>query len=219
MASADRRYVPALGYHWLTPVYDLTVAAATREGRWRAALIGAIDPQPGDVILDIGCGTGTLAARVKRLQPDAHVIGLDPGPAILRRARAKAARAGVAVDFVTGLGEEAARLLAGAGITKIASSLVLHQVPLAGKRATLEAAFAVLPPGGRLHIADFGLQRGVMRLVFKMTQMLDGFQVTQPNADGVLPTLMAQAGFVDVAESLVVPTVAGSISLYRACKP
>ena len=41
---------------------------------------------------------------------------------------------------------------------------------------------------------------------------------TQPNADGVLPKLMHAAGFVDIREISVVPTLTGSITLYRARK-
>jgi hypothetical protein len=55
-----------------------------------------------------------------------------------------------------------------------------------------------------------------MRLAFRVVQLADGTEDTQPNADGILPTLMAEAGFCDVREAEVVPTISGSISVYLA---
>ena len=48
--------------------------------------------------------------------------------------------------------------------------------------------YEVLKPGGKVVIADFGLQRtALMRLAFRIVQLADGKDDTQPNADGVLP--------------------------------
>ena len=88
------------------------------------------------------------------------------------------------------------------------------------KRAILDSMFAVLKPGGRVVIADFGWQRTrLMRLLFKVVQFADGKTDTQPNADGVVPQLMARAGFGDVREAQVVSTINGSLSIYVARKP
>ncbi len=54
-----------------------------------------------------------------------------------------------------------------------------------------------------------------MRCPFRHVQLLDGRADTEPNARGALPDLMRGAGFRDVAETAVVPTPTGSISLYR----
>ena len=68
-------------------------------------------------------------------------------------------------------------------------------------------------------IADYGLQRTtLMRVVFRIVQLADGKQDTQPNADGVLPELLSESGFREVREAEVVPTVSGSISVYVARK-
>lgn len=104
----------------------------------------------------------------------------------------------------------------GAGrVTKAVSSLVFHQVPLAEKAAGLRAMHAVLGAGGEVHVADYGQQRTrLMRALFRVVQTLDGYENTTPNARGVLPELMREAGLREVRETLVVPTATGSISLY-----
>lgn len=213
----ERDFTPAVPLLW---AYDLVVAAVTRESRWRAALLRQLDPRPADVIADLGCGTGSFLALLGGGARPRRLIGIDPDPRILLRARRKLGAAGVPATLNRGYLRDAGTLLAGAGVDKIVSSLVFHQVPLAEKRAGLAAIHAALVPGGELHVADYGLQRTrLMRALFRNVQRVDGYEDTQPNADGVLPRLMEEAGFTGVRETAVIPTPTGSISLYRALRP
>jgi phospholipid N-methyltransferase len=210
-------FTPALPLLW---AYDLIIAALTRESTWRGALLRQLDPRPSDVIADLGCGTGSFLALLGARARPAKLIGIDPDPAILSRARRKLGAAGLSAQFNRGYLRDAAALLAGSGVNKIVSSLVFHQVPLAEKRAGLAAMFAALGAGGELHVADYGLQRTrLMRGLFGMVQRVDGYEDTQPNADGILPVLMAEAGFAQVQETAVIATLTGSISLYRGIRP
>ncbi|MCY1250212.1 hypothetical protein D3C72_2293450 [compost metagenome] len=59
----------------------------------------------------------------------------------------------------------------------------------------------------------------MMRALFKLVQYVDGFEDTQPNAEGILPELMRDAGFIHVEETNVFATATGSISIYRGVKP
>ncbi|NIO42914.1 MAG: methyltransferase domain-containing protein [Burkholderiales bacterium] len=216
---AEDDYTPALGYQWLTPMYDFAIATLTREKRWREFLLRQIAPAAGDRILDVGCGTGSLALMLKDTAPGADVLGLDPDPAVLARAKAKSERKKLAIQWHnTFLTSEIVRKLR--PVSKVVSSLVLHQTPLVQKQEILDRAHQVLAPGGELHIADYGLQASkIMRCLFRLTvQAVDGIEDTQPNADGVLTALIENAGFTDVSVESVVPTLTGSISLYRATR-
>ena len=211
---AQRDYIPAAPQLWL---YDFLVAVLTRESRWRPALVRQIAPTAEDAMADIGCGTGSLMALISRTAPPAVLIGIDPDPAILERARRKTEAAGATVELKVGYARDAAALLDGRGINKIVSSLVFHQVPMAEKRAGLAAMRTALVPNGELHVADYGLQRtALMRQLFRIVQKGDGYENTEPNARGVLPKLMKDIGFRAVEETTVIATPTGSISLYRA---
>lgn len=217
---SDLNYTPAAGHHWLTPFYDFGVAALTREGRWRSALVEQLHPDSSDVIVDIGCGTGSLLVRVGKAAPSAQLVGIDPDPAVLARARKRFTDAGLSVELHMGFARQTAELLDGRRPTKIVSSLVFHQVPIEEKQAALTSMYAALGAGGELHIADYGLQRTrLMRVLFKsIIQNLDGRLNTEPNARGVLPELLHGAGFRSVEETAVIPTLSGSISLYRGIR-
>ncbi len=77
----------------------------------------------------------------------------------------------------------------------------------------------MLKPGGELHVADWGRARSALaRVLFIPVQLLDGFETTGDNVHGMLPELMATAGFEQVDETGFVATMFGTISLYSARK-
>lgn len=207
-------YTPAAGYHFLTPLYDAGVRLTTREAVWRNALVECLAPKDGDILLDIGAGTGSLAPLVARQNPATRYYGIDPDRHALDIAREKARRAGIDAKFRQSF-FSAAAVADWPPPSAATLCLVLHQVPLDEKLRLLREVQAALQPGGRLLIADYGEQRSwLMRKLFRVTiQQLDGIADTQPNADGVLMPLMDEAGFANVRELQQVKTVTGAISI------
>ena len=212
-------HTPPLGFAALTPLYDRVIGTMTREAVWRTHLVGYIGAKEGETILDVGSGTGSLAIAVTADAPGCVFRGIDPDAAAVEIARRKAGLAGSTATFE--LGNFGGPNGTGEAVDKITSSLVLHQVPLAEKRRLLSAMFAGLRPGGQLFIADYGRQSTfAMRLAFRATvQMLDGKTDTQPNADGILPILIEDAGFDKVSLLDGFDTVTGRIDIIRAAKP
>lgn len=201
-------------------LYDLVIRLLVRERAWRSALLERLAPRAGELIVDAGCGTGSFLKEIACSAPDAELIGVDPDERILALARGKLGGSAKTVELKRGYLHDLATLLAGQEVAKITSSLVFHQVPLKEKRDGLAAMFATLAPGGTLLVADYGLQRTwLMRSFFRVVQLVDGFVDTQPNADGVMTTLMREAGFIEVEETDVFATATGSVSIYRASKP
>ncbi|MEQ8748504.1 MAG: methyltransferase domain-containing protein [Amphiplicatus sp.] len=212
------QHTPPLGHHALTPLYDFAIASLTREKTWRKALVAAISPQPDDRILDIGSGTGSLALIIHQRCPKARYVGIDPDEDAVKRAINKTAKLNGDIQFRFGYFSAEEDYFADPP-TIIVSSLVLHQVPLAEKQRILSEAKRALSPDGALLIADYGLQSGLMRFLFRITvQALDGVQNTQENADGAIPKLLGDAGFCPVEEIEQFNSVTGTIAIYRAGK-
>ncbi len=123
-----------------------------RELRQRTATLARL--QPGDAVLDVGCGTGTLAMEVKpRVGRAGRVAGIDPSPQQIARARAKAARRHVPIEFQIGVIEHLA--FPDQTFDVVLSTLMMHHLPTSLKRQGLAEIARVLKPGGRLVIADF----------------------------------------------------------------
>jgi ubiquinone/menaquinone biosynthesis C-methylase UbiE len=108
----------------------------------------------GRRLLDVGCGTGTLAILAARLGgPDAQVSGIDPAPRQIARAKAKARRAGLDIDFRQGVIEDLP--FDEASVDAVTSTLMMHHLPDELKAKGLAEIGRVLKPGGRVVIADF----------------------------------------------------------------
>jgi ubiquinone/menaquinone biosynthesis C-methylase UbiE len=123
-----------------------------RELRLRTATLARM--QPGDAVLDVGCGTGTLAMEVaRRVGRAGRVAGVDPGTEQIARARAIAARRNVPIEFQIGVIEQLA--FPDQTFDVVLSTLMMHHLPGDLKRQGLAEIARVLKPGGRLVIADF----------------------------------------------------------------
>ncbi len=216
--SNDPSYVPALGYRWLTPAYDAVVASTTRERAFKSALIEQAGFAPGQRVLDLACGTGTLAVWIKQRHPDLDLTGIDGDREILSIAARKAERAGVAIRFDHGLSY--ALPYPDAHFDRVVSSLFFHHLRWSDKVRTATELLRVLRPGGELHVADWGRASGpMMRMAYFSIQMLDGFENTRDNVAGRLFELFSGAGFAAVRERRRFATVFGTMALYSAGKP
>jgi SAM-dependent methyltransferase len=216
--SPEPSFVPALGYHVLTPLYDVVVGATTRERSFKEALIQQASLAPGQRVLDLASGTGTLAIWLKRHQPLLDITGVDVDPAVLAIASRKAKTANLDIHFERAPSYDLP--YPAAHFDRVVSSLFFHHLPWQDKLRTSRELVRVLKPGGELHVADWGRATNfVMRGLFLVIQCLDGFETTRDNAAGRLVQLFEQAGFADVAERRTFSTLYGTMALYRAVKP
>lgn len=216
----QKNFTPALGRAELTADYDRVIGVMTRETKWRGRLVGSIAPQIGETVVDLGCGTGTLAIMLASAAPNVRVIGVDPDPDVLTLATEKALGQQIDIEFFEALGGERIEGLPYGNADKVLASLVLHHCPIDAKQALLANAYALLKTGGALFIADYGVQKTLlMQILFNQVRSLDGYENTRANKDGMVPVLMSQLGFVAVTEHWTVQTPSGSISLWAGRKP
>ena len=191
MARGD--YLPALRFPSLTRIYDPVVGLTSRERRFKELLVDQAAPAAGQRILDLGCGTGTLAIQVKQREPQAEVVGLDADPAMLSQAREKAERAGVELTLTEGFSTELP--FEDRSFDLVLSTLFFHHLDPEPKRQTAREIARVLRTGGELHVADWGKPSDpVMAAAFLSIRLLDGFENTADNARGELPRIFEEAG-------------------------
>jgi len=210
----------ALRLDALAWAYEPIAMRLCRARAWRPAVVAAIAPRPGMRILDLGCGPGTLCRLLTRACPEATVVGVDPDPVMLERARRAAAHA-AGLGFVAA---SATALPATAPFDRpfdvCTSTLMFHHLAPAEKRAALGEAVRLLAPGGRLVVADWGPPATVAgHAAFAVTRVFDGRAVTRAHADGGFVAMLREAGVADLAERGRWPTPVGSLCLYTARKP
>jgi ubiquinone/menaquinone biosynthesis C-methylase UbiE len=185
--ATTREYLPAAGKHWLLPLYDPLLALLTRERTWRGAIVSSLGLKPGDIVADVGCGTGTLAVMAKQAEPRAEFIGIDPDPNALARAARKAKRHGFEIAFRQGFGDETAKIAGAGRLTKVVSSMALHHMPHDEQARTIASMRDALVPGGAIRIADFvdghfgsentALERDLTAAGFENARVLQRFRV------------------------------------------
>jgi ubiquinone/menaquinone biosynthesis C-methylase UbiE len=210
------RYVPAAGRPAFTRLYDTVVALTMREATFRGRLGAQVldGLAPGAAVVDVGSGTGTLAIALAAR--GAAVIGVDGDAEALGLAQAKPGAE--SVQWRKGLAT--ALPVPGASADRVVMSLLLHHLDAASKRTALAEALRVLRPGGRLHLADWGRPRDpLMRAAAWALERVDGPDGLREHLNGVVPLLLADAGFVAVALHDRLRTAWGSLELLSALRP
>lgn len=215
-APDDGDFMPALRFHRLTPLFDIVAAATVRDRAIKSRVLARAKIASGEDVLDLGCGTGTLAIAAGRATPGARLTGLDADPAILRRARSKATSAGVGIRFDEGM--STALPYADDSFDLVLSTLFFHHLPDDAKRETAHEISRVLRPGGRLVVGDVGRPHDlVMRLAVRLTvQLLDGVATTALNVGGGLPRVLSAAGLRETTVHERVRTPTGTYEVLTA---
>ena len=173
----------------------------------------------GDRALDVGCGTGALAAVLAH--KGAHVTGIDIAPAMLSQAAWRIREEGLAdrvelkemgaVDLDTAFPSE--------GFDIVVSTLVFSELSDDEIEYTLAECWRILRPGGQLLIADEVLPDSMLgqigTFLFRLPFVIAAFVLTQNTTHRVagLEARIAQSGFqiLDTAEYLM-----GTMKLFVA---
>jgi ubiquinone/menaquinone biosynthesis C-methylase UbiE len=203
----ERKYLPAASRDIFLPAYD-PIMRLLGFARALEALLAQAELQPSHSVLDIGCGTGTLAILIKRREPRVRVTGLDPDPRALARAARKAERAGVAIALDRGFAD--ALGYADATFDRVFSSMMFHHLPKDERFTALTEVRRVLRPGGRLELLDFA--GGSPNF---LAHVLHGRQPAAPAHDRLLQR-MTEAGLAHVRRVGTRGTIAGAIGYYQA---
>ncbi len=137
-------------------LYDLFVwlVSLGREPAYREKTLDLAGLKRGESVLDIGCGTGTLAIAAKqRVGPAGKVYGVDASPEMLARAGRKANKAGAEVVFKNGIAEGLP--FPDGEFDAVLSTVMLHHLGRKARQQCAHEVRRVLKPGGRVLAVDF----------------------------------------------------------------
>jgi SAM-dependent methyltransferase len=210
VSGTARSYIPAAGRDWLLPFYD-PLQRLLGGQRVRAALLDAAKLRPGMRVLDVGCGTGSLAAELARGWPGVEVTGLDPDPLALARARRKLERAGLEARLDQGFADDLP--YPESSFDRVFSTFMFHHLARDVKEGMLREVCRVLAPGGALHLVDFGGEAHAGGLLARFVHSHDGLG---DNFAGGIPPLVRAAGFGRVREVSSRRLLFGRVTHYEA---
>jgi len=137
-------------------LYDLTVWLAFfgKEHRFRNNVLELAHVASGESVLDVGCGTGTLAIAAKRrVGTGGSVSGVDASPEMLARAEKKAKASGMEVLFKAGVAEKLP--FSDASFDLVLCTVMLHHLPAKPRQRCAMEIRRVLKPEGRVLAVDF----------------------------------------------------------------
>jgi ubiquinone/menaquinone biosynthesis C-methylase UbiE len=212
-----KKFIPALRFKWLTPLYDFLIGVTMPEMHIKQSLINFSFLTDGDRVLDFGCGTATLTIMAKEHRSTIKITGIDIDKAILDKATEKINQKNLDIQLTGYDGESLP--FEDNSFDRIISCLVFHHLTTSAKQKILAELFRITKSNGQLFIADFGRSDSWhQRLLFNMIRGFDGYTPTKANAKGLMLPLISDAGFVNPSIKKKFKTVFGEVQIFKAIK-
>jgi len=212
--SPKARYIPALSFRWLTPLYDPLLKWGMREETFKRRLIERMGLQPNQRALDLGCGTGTLTIMLKKFAPEAQIVGMDGDEEVLAIARTKAGQAHLDIQWDYGLAYDLP--YPDNSFDVVVSSLVIHHLVSEDKVRAFREVRRILRPAGWFHILDFGPPFNLLTRI--QGAIMRNLEEAADNFSGRILSMLKEAGFDTASETEHRNTFFGPIWFYEAVK-
>ncbi len=185
---------PAFSYNFLTPIYDLLTNVSGFGKSLVKRIIDLSDIKAGDLVLDVGSGTGTFLIEAKKRFPEAEFFGVDPDNRVLAIARKKLKTEGVKAHLICGYVQKLP--FDNSTFHFVVSTLTFHHLKAEAKEKAAKEVFRILKTRGRFLLVDFGKVAGpISNVLLNLGSIFDGGEEMRANIRGVLPSLLENAGF------------------------
>ena len=193
----EEGFVSVLKYRaaWLGGCYDALVAVSRLGRMIKREVLSLVDLSGSLRIVDIGCGTGMLMHEAGKLYAGIEMIGIDPDPEMLRRAKHRTSQLKNRISLVRG---SSTRIdLPDQSVDVCFSTLTFHHLSRVRKQKTTVEAHRILKNGGKLVIADF---RRIRFPFLSKFFLFENQEYLRENFEGVVSDVIKQAGFLMIRE-------------------
>lgn len=206
-------FVPALKYHFLTPIYDKFLSFWLPEKSIRLKTTGIAKVNGNEKVLDFGCGTGTLLLQLADQFPNLALYGVDIDPKILKIAKSKDANNRINWQLLSHF--EAFEN----SFDTIFCTWVFHHFSDSEKAVYLEKLNGYLKRGGTLIVVDWGKpSNALMQVLFFIVQCFDSFKTMKMHRKGQFSSLFSLTGFHDWKEVFRQDTWFGTLKYWELKK-
>ena len=211
-------FIPALGYHILTPFYDILNTLAARKSLIHKIIADEFQLRDSDKLLDLGCGTGSLIQSLRRSNSEFEAYGIDVDPRILDIAKTKGKK--YQDQNTSYIQASATRLpFENDHFDAVVSTLLFHHLMPEEKRQSLKEIYRVIKPNGLFVLVDWGKPSNLlMRVASLAIQALDGVKTTRENLEGKLLELVKVNQFQNPLLIRTASSIVGTIEIIKASK-
>jgi SAM-dependent methyltransferase len=184
-------------YGWMAWVHTLG-----REREFRQWTLDLADLQAENVVLDVGCGTGTLLlAAAERVGPSGALHGIEPSTEMAAHARHKAEAHRLPLEVVEGSADSLP--YPPASFDAVFCTLAFHHLPRSMQEGAIREMRRVLRPGGRAVIVDWQRPKSFARAITSplfLVYLLHNLGPSRSPLDVLgIESLMRELGFEDIA--------------------
>ncbi|HBO83390.1 MAG: hypothetical protein A2073_04150 [Deltaproteobacteria bacterium GWC2_42_11] len=187
----------------LAPLYDTGVCFLFRlvgsEKRLRGLTINALDIKEGDNILEVCCGTGTLALMAE--EKGAKSFGIDISMGMLKTAKKKSAGRNQKADFILANAESVP--FKKGSFDKTVVSMGLHEMPLDAVKNTIHEIKRVLKDGSKFVIFDYHKPEGFIKLLQRIFFVFTEHKTARDFIAFAIEKEMRDAGFKNFRKEIL----------------
>ena len=190
-----------------------------RDGSWQEPLLSAVAPDANSRVLNFGPGSASTARNLAIRFSTANIVGADPNPKAVEKARRIIARSNIANLTIIEAPRRGRLPFEACSFDKVVLVLTLHDRVPDEKLEIAKEMLRLLRHGGKLHVADYDKPAtGGERRILSLAAYISGPAAAEPHINGSWTAFLAKAGFVGIRRQSSHSIGIGRISVVKARK-
>ena len=200
-------------------LYDAFFMTMVRDASWQEPLLAAVSPEANSRVLNFGAGSAATARYLAIRFPEATIVGADPNPRAVEKARRIVTQNNIANLTVIDAPHRGRLPFEAGSFDKVVLVLTLHDCVPGEKLAIAKEMLRLLRHGGKLHAAEYDkpVVRGERRIL-SLIAYISGPAAAEPHITGTWTAYLAKAGFIGIRCQSSHSVDIGRISVVKARK-